>query len=593
MKLKLPKLGKKPKLPYGGSSKKWMIPVIAVAVVAVGAGIFALTRKSGGSSVYVYSIDIAGMTDYWGDSQETSGQVRSDNIQTVMVSDTQQITGIHVAEGDTVKKGDLLLSYDTTLTELALEKKRLAVEQLKLELQEEQDRLTEIRNLQPFTPVENSGSSGTYDIPAGDDFTYEHFPYYTAGDDTAVITWATTFGGYDGSTKDTPLICWTKYGNIVDDSLVNEMGAFIQRYRYLMAEDEYNQKLLKFQQDHAAWEAEDENTRGEEPTAPEKPQEGSFAVQDFYMIVKSTYDNKTLYYNAAYQGMHVYPSSSGFFFIPFDASDVYDYTRPEEETPPASGDDADTGETQTYYTLAEIVKMKEDQQKKILDVEYKIKVAQAEYDIAVREANDGNVTAQVDGKVVSVITEEEAKANKQPIIKVSGGGGYTVTGSINELDMGKLEIGSEVTINDYRNGTSCTGTVASVGDFPVSSGGSYYGSSNPNASQYPFTVVVDESEDLVPGYYVNMSYSLTDSTDSIYLSNAFIRTENGRSYVYVRGENGKLEQRDVVIGKNVWGSYTQILSGITTDDFVAFPYGKAVKAGASTETGDYQTLYQG
>lgn len=590
MKFNLPKL---PKQKLSGKTKKWLIPTVAaVAAVAIGVGIFAATRNGSGGQVYVYSIDIVGMTDYWGDSQETSGRVSSENIQTVMLSDTQQITGIHVAEGDTVKKGDVLLSYDTTLTELGLEKKRLAVEQLKLQLQEEKDRLTEIRNLQPFTPVDNSDSSGPVEIPAGDDFTYEHFPYYTAGNDDAIISWASTYGGYDGSSPETALICWTKYGSIVDDSLVNEMGAFLQRYRYLMAEDEYNQKMLKFQQDHAAWEAEDPETRGDEPTAPEMPQESSFAVQDYYMVVKSTYDNKTLYYNAAYQGMHVYLSSSGFFFIPFDASEFFDYTRPEEEAPPASDDDSGTGETQTYYTLAEIVKMKEDQQKVILDVEYKIKVAQAEYDIAVREANDGNVTAQVDGKVVSVITEEEAKANKQPLIKISGGGGYTVTGSISELVMDKLEIGSEVTVTDYRNGTTCTGTVESIGDFPVSTGGGYYGNGNSNASFYPFTVAVDESEDLVPGYFVNMSYSLTDSVDGIYLESAFVRTEKGRSYVYLRGEDGRLEQRDVVTGKTVWGSYIQILSGVTADDFVAFPYGKAVKAGAPTETGDYQTLYQ-
>ena len=42
-----------------------------------------------------------------------------------------------------MKKGDLLLSFDTTLNDLALEKKRLGVEQLKLQLEEEQQRLQE------------------------------------------------------------------------------------------------------------------------------------------------------------------------------------------------------------------------------------------------------------------------------------------------------------------------------------------------------------------------------------------------------------------------------------------------------------------
>lgn len=570
---------------------KWIIPTVAVvAAAAVGVGIFAFQKKnSQGKTVYVYGIDIAGMTDYWGDTQQTGARVQSDNVQAVMLSDTQQVTKIHVSQGDMVKKGDLLLSYDTTLTELALEKKRLSVEQLKLQLQEEEDRLTEIRNLQPYTPREDDGGSQPAQIPAGDDFTFDHFPDYAARGDVAVESWASSYGGYDGSSPDRPLICWTKEGAIVDDSLVNEMGAFLQRYRYLMALDEYNQAYLQFQQDYAQWDESQEPEKGDAPTAPEKPEEANFKVKDFYMIVKSTYDNKTLYYNDAFHGMHVYLSSSGFFYIPFNATDVYDYTRPQEpEAPPAQEDT--TPDPGPFYTLAEIVQMKEEQQKKILDVKYQIKIAEAEYDIAQREANDGSVKAQVDGKVVSLLTEEEARAQKAPIIKVSGGGGYTLVGSISELNRDKLAIGSEVNITDYRNGTACMGTVQSIGDYPVSTGG-YYGDGNPNASSYPFTVFVDESEDLVPGYYVDMQYSLTDSVEGIYLSKPFVRTEKGRSYVYVRGENGRLEQRDVVTGKIVWGNYYQILSGVTAEDYVAFPYGKNVKAGASTEISDYRTLY--
>ena len=54
---------------------KWLIPTVAaVAAAAVGVGIFAVQKnKSQGKTVYVYGIDIAGMTDYWGDSQQTSG----------------------------------------------------------------------------------------------------------------------------------------------------------------------------------------------------------------------------------------------------------------------------------------------------------------------------------------------------------------------------------------------------------------------------------------------------------------------------------------------------------------------------------------
>ena len=146
MKLKIPK-------------KAVIIGASVLAVAGIGAGIFAVAAKGGSKPVYVYSFDICGMTDYWGDQQSTSGLVRADNIQTVMLTDTQTVTGVEVQQGDHVKKGDLLLSFDTTLNDLALEKKRLGVEQLKLQLEEEQQRLQEIRNYTPYTPRQDDGSS--------------------------------------------------------------------------------------------------------------------------------------------------------------------------------------------------------------------------------------------------------------------------------------------------------------------------------------------------------------------------------------------------------------------------------------------------
>lgn len=565
--------------------KKWIITgVSVVAAAGIGTGIFAAATKGGSKPVYVYNFDVCGMTDYWGDRQSTSGLVRADNIQTVMLTDTQTITGVEVKEGDHVKKGDLLLSYDTTLTDLALEKKRLSVEQLKLQLQQEQERLQEIRNYTPYTPRQDDGGSSGGN--QGDAFGYEHYPDYGSRGDVAVEEWVNNYS-FDGSTADTPLILWTKQNTVVDTNLAAEMGLFLQRCRYTEALNNYDKEYEQYKKDYAAWEADESEDKGDPPAEPRKPVEDDYAVSDYYMILKSTSGNMTLGDNAVFQGMHVYLSGGSFLFVPYDASGAYDYTRPEEPTP-APNPAPDPGPT---YTLEEIVKMKEEQQKKILDVEYQIKIAEAEYNIAKKEADDGNVYAEVDGTVVSVLTEEEARANQTPIIKVSGGGGYYVTGTISELERDKLEVGSEVSISDWRTGTSCTGTVQSVGDFPSSD--RYYGGRNPNASFYPFTVLVDESADLVPGYYVDMEYTLTDSSKGIYISNPFLRTEQGASFVYIRGENGRLERRDVVTGKTVWGSYTEIISGATQDDLFAFPYGKGVKPGAATEQGDYSTLYDG
>ena len=194
-------------------------------------------------------------------------------------------------------------------------------------------------------------------------------------------------------------------------------------------------------------------------------------------------------------------------------------------------------------------------------------------------------------RLLKCLTEEEARGQNQPILKVSGGGGFTITGAVSELLKDQLTIGQEVTVNDWNSGMSYVGTITSVGDFPTSNN-FYSGVGNTNVSYYPFTVFVDESADLREGNYVNMTFSTAGAQNGIYLQNPFIRTEKGRSYVLVMGQDGRLEQRYVTTGKALWGSYTEILSGLTAEDRVAFPYGKNVKPGAPAVDGDISDLYR-
>ena len=242
------------------------------------------------------------------------------------------------------------------------------------------------------------------------------------------------------------------------------------------------------------------------------------------------------------------------------------------------------------YTAAQLAQMRSEQEKKIKELGFKIKVAEADYKIKQAEMSDGNIYAEFDGKVVSVLTEDEARTNNQPVLKVSGGGGFYIQGSVSELDKDKLQIGQEVTVNDWNTGMTYPGKIVSMGDFP-SDNDSYYGSGNPNVSYYPFTVFVDETADLQAGMYANIQYSSAESENGIYLENPFIRTENGQSYVYVQGAGGKLEKRFVTTGKALWGSYTEIRSGLTADDLIAFPYGKNLKEGAPTVESDPSDLH--
>ena len=523
-----------------------ILTLVLLAAAAAGVGIYYGTQGNR-KPVNVFPFRYIGMTEYWGDQQESYGPVSTDRIQTVYVTDTQIVTEVKVSVGDEVKKGDVLMTFDTTLSDLAVERKRLDVEKLKLQLEKAKTRLWEINNMEPMEiPEPSDEEEDSEDL--GEKLESE----YAISQDS----------GYDGSTQGKALICWMRSGENLSDALLEKLRA----------------KAEAYQRKNAAGEAEE----GEEA-----PTEEPLTVSVYYMIVKVTENNRELGSRTVWQGLRVQGNAEeGFAFRFFDAYGVPDHMLEEE--------DSDTSEPEfdigSGYTAAQIAQMRTEQQKKIQDLEFQIKMAEADYKIMLTEVSDGNVYAEIDGKVVSVLPEEDARLQRQPMLKVSGGGGFFIQGSISELEKDKLQPGQEVTVNDWNTGMTYTGQVVSLGDFPTSDG-YYNGMGNPNASYYPFNVFIDESADLQSGSYVSVMYSAGESQNGIYLENPFIRTEKGRSYVLILGSNGRLEQRFVTTGKSLWGSYTEILEGLTAEDLVAVPYGKNVKPGVAAQEGDMSDLY--
>ena len=577
--------------------KKWIIGITAgVAAAAVGCVFWYRAGHSNAEPIYAVPFQYVGMTEYWGDSQESSGPVTTDKIQTVFLTDTQTVTEILVQQGDEVKKGDLLMAFDTTLSDLQLERKRLEVEKLKLQLEDEKAQLRNLNSMKPMvvpdTSEEEEDAGSGVKLSA-----IELFPR-----DSDVVNKAT----YDGRSADKALIYWVFDSTPINSDIFLAADAYAARLQAANQPEEEDPEGGEttpggdgeetwptwpswpfqnwWQGGSSEGEAQGEQTpsNASEVTTEYLP-DGSF----FYVVIKTTAGNTTLGDKKVWQCLKV-TKTSGSYSFQFADTLIPDYSM-------LSFTDEDTADTPEVdygsgYTAAQLAQMRSDQQKKIKETELKIKMADAEYRIMQREVSDGKVYAESDGKVVSLLTEEEAKQTQQPILKVSGGGGFYVEGFINELEKEKMELGQEVTVNDWRSGMTYTGTISSIGDFPTRDG-YYNGNGNPNASYYPFKVFVDESADLQAGSYVSVAYSTAESENGIYLENPFLRTEQGRSYVLVLGRDGKLEQRWVTTGKSLWGNYTEILSGLTAEDLIAFPYGKNVRPGAAAVEGDISDLY--
>ena len=78
-----------------------------------------------------------------------------------------------------------------------------------------------------------------------------------------------------------------------------------------------------------------------------------------------------------------------------------------------------------------------------------------------------------------------------------------------------------------------------------------------------------------------MSFTDTEESSTFYLPVSYVRKENGQYYVMRESEDGKLERQDIQTGKIIYsGSAIEILSGISQEDNICFPYGKYAVDGA-------------
>ena len=134
-------------------AKKWIWIAVAAVVVIGGVAAAVILSRNNREPVYVYGFadGIAGMTDYYDGGNESSGMVTTDRIQTAFLSETQKVLDILVTDGQQVKKGDVLFTYDTTLSDIALRQKELSVEQAKLDLDTAKKELAVINSYVPIS----------------------------------------------------------------------------------------------------------------------------------------------------------------------------------------------------------------------------------------------------------------------------------------------------------------------------------------------------------------------------------------------------------------------------------------------------------
>ena len=142
--------------------KKWIVAFIAAGVLLLGGVTVYAVKTSSQSTVKVVSVSDMSGGGGWHDNS-LSGNITSDVSQNIYLADSQTVKKIHVKEGDTVKVGDDLLTYDMTLENLDLEMKKLEKQGIELNIEKAKREITKLKNTKPSgdNGNENPGS----DIP--------------------------------------------------------------------------------------------------------------------------------------------------------------------------------------------------------------------------------------------------------------------------------------------------------------------------------------------------------------------------------------------------------------------------------------------
>lgn len=564
--------GEKPRM-----SKKLKKGIIAAACVvgvcgAVWGGL-TIARNAQRGDVNVYAVNECAMTDYWGDTSNTSGMVTTDKLQKIYISQSQTVKKVWVKEGDSVKKGTALVSYDSTLTQAT-------VERAKIDYDRQTENLEVMKNeLELLKKAKNKE-------------TLEAEKTKLEAELQAEISRLDGAGGYDpekavepglvtpmaegsGNSKDKPIYYYWLTDEPLSDKVLRNLlhGTEINRATPMDKTPTVSTYLVLVSRD--------------------KDKMGGMPTSRGLLITETFTPDST---EQPVEGAPI----SGTVSISFRFCDLPEYIDPERTY------DSDKYKELTRK-IAQIQELLEssmtqlDLNKAILEKaqavkeqEVNLKVAKLKLDKKLAELGDGNVYAEFDGTVKAVRDPDAAYNNSEAVVELSGGGGYYVTGTLSEMDLGSVQVGDTVSISSWMTGAACEGTIVSIDDYPTSNGNNW-GDGNSNVSYYPFKVFVTEDANLQPNDYVDIQYqkdtSAEESGSSLYLQSMFIRTDNGKSYVMARGEDGRLEQRWVQTGRDLWGSYTQIRGGLTIDDYVAFPYGRDVVEGAHTQEATTDQLY--
>ena len=277
------------------------------------------------------------------------------------------------------------------------------------------------------------------------------------------------------------------------------------------------------------------------------------------------------------------PDYSEVEFTLADASH-YDHDSDDDD----GGDDGDQGDSgNASISREDAIKI---QQNKVESLKLDIRESKLNIKKLEKKVKKEVIYSKLDGTVAKVGDPATTASDGSDFMTIKSKEGFYVKGTVSELMLDQIKEGT--ILNCSGQSGDFEAEVVDVSEYPVS-GDNYSGNGNPNVSYYSYTATIPDKSVKVSDddYWLTITLQSDTQSKGIVLDRAFVRSENGNSYVY-KDDNGVLKKQKLIVGGNVNGGYSVLVTGgITRDDKIAFPYGDTVKEGAKTQEISVDELY--
>ncbi len=518
------------------SKKAVIITVISLGVVgaAVFGGIKAYQNyQNKNQKAEVHYVSELNMY-YYENEMSSSGIVTNDSSQDVYALEDKVIAEVHVEEGQEVKAGDPLITYDMTMSNLELEMKELDVSTITSRLEAAKQQLSKLKSTTPVSPrPEEPEEPEPEPMPEEPEPTPVPLPPQKTKNAYNYIT-STSKPNKGKGTEEKPYIYLCTQECFVFGEFINSLSADEDDPIYVSLEihknNEFAGKLI------TSWEISGESG------FPRLDEDSKWSVRTRSQMIEEEPEEPDI--------------------IEPEEPDIIEPEEPEEPE---------------GYTAEELSSMIKEKEEEIRDLDLSKRKEELELEQMKKVSGDGVVKAAFNG-VVKGVADKDDPPSGEPFLTVSGSEGLYVSGSLSELQLEEIKVGQKVYANSWESGQNFEAEITEISQYPMDNSNAY-GEGNPNVSYYPYTAYIENTEGLRNGEYVDLTMSNTQEKDGIYLDKAFVREEDGRKYVLKADENDLLVKQYIQTGKTIWGQAVEVLSGLTMEDRVAFPYGKTAKEG--------------